>query len=99
MVLCPYRPAAGTGPASAAVEHRRLQFRLNRLHPLTGGGRLHRQHVRGWPLDPLIPTGPEATRKRLKAPDKPGLWQIAAEPPSACDIEHTLLKRPAEVGQ
>jgi hypothetical protein len=36
-----------SGPASVAVEHRRLQFRLKRLHPLTGAGPVHRQRMRG----------------------------------------------------
>jgi hypothetical protein len=63
-------------PASAAVEHRRLQFRLNRVHPWTGAGQVHRQRLRGPGVDRLILAGPERVRKRLKPPDKPGLWQV-----------------------
>jgi hypothetical protein len=74
---CPYQPTAGTGPASVAVERRRLHFRLNPVHPLTGAGWLHRQHFRVPAVDPLIPVGPKLARERLKRPDNLGLWQTA----------------------
>ena len=68
-------PPEPTRPASVAVEHRRLHFRLNRLHPLTGAGRLHRQHLRDLGIDPLIGESGRAGPKRLNAPDNPRLWQ------------------------
>jgi hypothetical protein len=76
---CPHQPTAGIGPASVAVEHRRLQFRLNRLHPRTGAGRLHRQRLHDLPLDRLISTKPKLARKRLKPPDNQELWNWAID--------------------
>src|SRR4051812_46917781 len=76
MVLLPVSARPRKRLTSVAVELRHVHVGLNRVHPLTGAGCLHRQHWCGASDGSLRPASTKTGRERLKAPDNLRLWQL-----------------------